>query len=44
MNLWHIQKLFREIQQDATNHCNAFLDELMIAEKTTKNKQWQQLI
>jgi len=44
MNLQCIQKLFREIQQDATNHCNAFLDELTIAEKTTKNKQWQQLI
>jgi len=35
-NLQCIQKLFREIQQDAVNHCKAFLDELMIATKTPK--------
>jgi len=44
MNLWCILKLFREIWQDTANHRKAFLDELMIAAKTTKNKQWQQLI
>jgi len=43
-NLRRIQKLFREIRQDAANHRKAFLDELMIAAKTTKNKQRQQLI
>jgi len=43
-NLRRIQKQFREIKQEAAIHRKKFLDELMIAAKTTKNKQRQQLI
>jgi len=43
-NLRCIQQKFCEIKQEAVTHRKNFLDELMIAAKTTKNKQCQQLI
>jgi len=43
-NLQCLQKTFREIRKEAADHRKAFLDELMVAAKATKNKQCQQLI